>query len=161
LRRKADLPSGRPPAPTPDPRIAASKKWSPTARAAARSAFEKAASAGASREEAIEAGYQAGLRRELKAKTPPASGLVAHATSLFGGRVVAVISPRRKIDADDERCFERLFPDQGFPEEPAAEAALETPENGRSDCAHEDKKTPPEENLPGDRPTRQAGLDFA
>jgi hypothetical protein len=159
LRRKADLPSGRPPAPTPDPRIETAKTWSPTARAAARKAFEKATSSGASREEAIEAGYRAGLRREGK-KPPPLPALVAHATSLFGGRVVAVISPRRKIDADDERCFERLFPDQGFPEEPAAEAVPETPESVRSDSAHEDQKTSDPKGFPADPSPRQAGLGF-
>jgi hypothetical protein len=159
LRRKPDLPSGRPPTPTPDPRIEASRAWSPAARAAAKKAFTKASSSGASREEAIEAGYRAGLRREEK-KPPPLPAIAAHAASLFGARVVDVISPRRKIDPVDERCFERLFPDKGFPEWPAAEAEPETPESGRNESAHEDQKTTHEKDPPAAPPTRQASFDF-
>jgi hypothetical protein len=156
-RRKPDLPPGRPPTPTVDARVEASKTWSPAARAAARKAFTKATSSGASREEAIEAGYRAGLRREEK-KPPPLPELAAYATSLLGARVVDVISPRRKIDPVEERCFERLFPDKGFPDRPAVVAVPQTPKSGRSESAPEDQKTTHEKALPGDPSPRQTGL---
>lgn len=137
--------------------VEASKTWSPAARAAARKAFAKATSSGASREEAIEAGYRAGLRREEK-KPPPLPELAAYATSLLGARVVDVISRRRKIDPVEERCFERLFPDKGFPDRPAVVAVPQTPKGGRSESAPEDQKTTHEKALPGDPSPRQTGL---
>jgi len=113
-RRKADRVPGRPPTPSPDPRVEAAKGWSAPARRAARDAFASASSSGATREEAIEAGYRAGLRRaeeELEASAPPAGELVEAATTLFGARVVGVLPADRDRSALEERCFERLFPD--------------------------------------------------
>ena len=115
-RRRADRVPGRPPTPPADARIEAAKEWSSTARSAARDAFAAASSSGAGREEAIEAGYRAGRRRHREELDPPASELVALAENLFGARVVAVLPPAKDPTALEERCFERLFPDQGFPE---------------------------------------------
>ena len=140
--RKPDLGSGRPPTPSPkaapDPRIEAAKSWSPAARAAARAAFEETTAGGGSREEAIEAGYRAGLRRVLEEKKlpPTAVSLVDHAASLFGARLVAVLPPAKDPTALEERCFERLFPDQGFPK-PAPRPA--SPPR-RRESADEDQK---------------------
>jgi hypothetical protein len=140
-RLRADPVPGRPPIPPPDPRVEAAKTWSETARAAARAAFERATTAGASREEAIEAGYLAGLRVQLEEKklSPAGVDLVADAASLFGARVVAVLPAGRKTTALEERCFEMQFPDQGFPK-PARRPA--TPPR-RRESADEDKKATP------------------
>lgn len=138
LRRKPDRPDGRPPIPpAEDPRIAIAKTWSTTARAAARAAFEKAKGRGASRDEAIEAGHRAGLRRVEKERRLTPAGveeleLVAHAKSLFGGRVVAVLPAGRDPPRLEDRCFEMLFPDQGFPE-PADEPAIDPRRIDRED----------------------------
>lgn len=159
-RRRADRVPGRPPIPPADPRLEAAKDWSTTARSAARDAFSAASSSGANREEAIEAGYRAGLRRQREELELPPVDLVAHATKLFGARVVEVLPPANNPTALEERCFERLFPDQGFPE-PASPPATQK-RSGDS----EDKKTSREENhrqaladeLGKRAPTRQGSL---
>lgn len=119
--------AGRPPIPPVDPRVEEAKTWSTTARGAAREAFEAATAGGASRDEAIAAGHRAGLRRQLEEKklSPAAVELTTRAASLFGARVVDVLSARRKPKPVEIRCFERLFPDQGFPK-PAPEPAAPT-----------------------------------
>jgi hypothetical protein len=143
LRRKPDPGSGRPPIPPPsgppDARIEAAKSWSPAARAAARAAFAETTAGGGSREEATEAGYRAGLRRELEeAGLPPAAvAVVDGAASVFGARVVAVLPPAKDSTALEERCFERLFPDEGFPK-PAARPA--SPTRRRASADEDDKK---------------------
>lgn len=108
---------GRPPTPPLDPRVETAKAWSTTARRAAREAFEAAVAGGASREEALEAGHAAGLRRNLEEKGLPSSGvdLVTHAASLFGGTVYRVLPADRDRTRLEERCFERLFPDRDPP----------------------------------------------
>ena len=165
LRRKPDPVAGRPPIPpAEDPRIAIAKTWSETARAAARAAFEKAKARGASREEAIEAGHRAGLRRvEKEARLTPAGveelELVAHAKSLFGARVVEVLPARRGEPRLEDRCFEMLFPDQGFPEpaEPATAPRRIERDDEDEEAAPKEK---PREALAGElaRKPRQAGL---
>jgi hypothetical protein len=132
---------GRPPIPPPDPRVEAAKTWSETARGAAREAFERATTAGGSREEAIEAGYLAGLRVQLEEKklSPPAADLATYAASLFGARVVGVLPAGRETTALEERCFEMQFPDEGFPK-PARRPATPT---RRRESADEDKKATP------------------
>lgn len=120
-RRKPDRIPGRPPIPPADPRIEEAKSWGEPARGAARRAFEAASSSGATREEAIEAGYRAGLGRHREETEPPPAELVARATDLFGARVVDVLATDRDRSTLEERCFERLFPDQ--PPEPATPPA--------------------------------------
>jgi hypothetical protein len=170
LRRKPDPVAGRPPIPpAEDPRIAIAKTWSETARAAARAAFEKAKAGGASRDEAIEAGHRAGLRRvEKEARLTPAGveglELVAHAKSLFGARVVKVLPKPKPLEPGDpprleDRCFEMLFPDQGFPEpaEPATAPRRIERDDEDEEAAPKEK---PREALAGElaRKPRQAGL---
>jgi len=155
--------AGRPLTPPPDPRLEEAKTWSTTARAAAREAFEAATAGGAGREEATEAGYLAGLRRQLEEKklSPPAVDLATHAASLFGAKVVGVLPARRKKKPLEERCFEMQFPDRGFPE-PAEEPA--TPQR-RRESGNKDEATPAKDSraaLAGElaRASRQARLDF-
>jgi hypothetical protein len=148
LRRKADLPSGRPLTPTPlDLRIEAVKTWSESARGAARAAFERATTAGASREEAVEAGYLAGLRVHLDEKelSPPAVDLVAHAASLFGARVVAVLPADRETTALEERCFEMACTSRDS-HKPARRPA--TPPRRRESADEDKKKTPAKDPRP-------------
>jgi hypothetical protein len=131
-RGKADRLPGRPPTPSRDPRLEASKEWSTSARHAAREAFAAASSSGATREEAIEAGYRAGLRRveaELEASASPAGELAEAATALFGARVVDVLPAGRDRSALEERCFERLFPDPP----PPASVPAPSPRSGERD----------------------------
>lgn len=154
-RIRPDLRSGRPQTPTKktpvDPRVKAVKKWSPAARAAAREAFERATAAGATRDEAIDAGHEAALRLEL---SPPAAALMDRATSLFGAKVVAVLPAGRKTSETDERCFERLFPDRGFPEPvnvPASPTrSVESDDEGKATPLPKD----PGEALAGEAPKR-------
>lgn len=136
--------SGRPPMPPPDPRLEAAKTWSDPARAAAKKAFSKAASSGASRDEAIDAGHRAGLRRQAAEERRLAEAkktLAGEVEALFGARIVKVLPPARDPTADEERCFERLFPDRGYPE-PATEPA--TPERSVDSDDEDQKTTPPE-----------------
>jgi hypothetical protein len=163
-RLRADQVPVRPLIPPPDPRIEEAKTWSETARAAAREAFEAATAGGASREDAIAVGHRAGLRRQLEEKklSPAGVDLVAHAASLFGARVVGVISARRKTKPLEERCFEMLFPDKGYPE-PAREPA--TPPRRRESGDKDDEATRPKDpraTLTDElaRSPRQATLDF-
>lgn len=171
LRRNPDLGAGRPPTPTEkpplDPRVEASKTWPPAARQAARLAFEKATRAGKSRDEAISAGHSAGLRVARREERHSPEGvadleLVKAATSLLGARVVAVLPKSRSRDPTEDRCFERLFPDLGFPE-PAGPPA--THESGVIDDDESEKTNPPEtpRGQLADRlanPPRQATLGF-
>lgn len=163
LRRKPDHGSGRPLTPTPkaadDGRVAESKSWSETARAAARQAFEAARAAGASREEAISAGHEAGLLRHLEESGPPGGAeLVARAKSLFGARLIAVLPPADDPTSLEERCFERLLPNRPFP--PPAAAAVTPPR--RKDSGDEDKQATPEEapRAGRDELTRQATFNL-
>lgn len=117
-RRKADRVVGRPPTPTPDPRIEAAKTWSETARQAARVAFEEAIARGATREEAIDAGHEAGLRQGLAERgvSPAAVDLTLAASKAFGSSRVVVVPPGRPRSPREERCFDELFSEHGFPD---------------------------------------------
>lgn len=144
LRRKPDREAGRPPLPPskkpPDPRVEAVRSWSEAAREAARSAFDETLAGGGSREEALELGHLAGMAVHLEEKklSPAAIELTTRAASLFGARIVGVLPPGDP-DAIEERCFERLFPDKGFPE-PKPETPAKPPRRKRSD--DENQKTP-------------------
>ena len=160
---RADPGRGRPLTPPADPRVEAAKTWSETARGAARAAFERATTAGASREEAIEAGYLAGLRVQLEEKklAPPAAELAIRAASLFEARVVAVLPAGRKKKPLEERCFEMQFPDQGFPK-PASVSVV--PTRRRESGDEDDQATPakdPRAALTGElaRRPRPEGLE--
>jgi len=138
-RRKPDRVAGRPPTPTPDPRVEAAKEWSTTARQAAREAFEAAISRGATRDEAIDAGHEAGLRRSLEERgcTPAGVSLAVAASKTFGASRVVVVPPGRPRSRREERCFDELFSKHGFPDpKPAKEPAQPT----RKDSDSEDKK---------------------
>jgi hypothetical protein len=140
-----------------DPRVEAAKSWSESARRAAREAFAKATAAGASRDEAIEAGHEAGLRAHLRGKelSAPAGELVARAAELFGAKVVGVVEPGSHPPIFD-RCFEMFFPE---PEEPA-----ESPRSATSDDDNKTQEaTKPREALAGElakKPSRQGLIDF-
>lgn len=128
---------GRPPIPPADHRVEAAKEWSSSARSAARDAFEAARSSGANREEALEAGYRAGLGRHRQELEHPPSELVGHAAKLFGAKVVDVLPPADDPTALEERCFERLFTDQGFPEtttKPDRRGDIEDKETDRTEA---------------------------
>lgn len=64
--RRAD----RPPTHTPDPRVEAKKWWSQAAKNAAKEAFDTARAGGLTRDEAIQAGYEAGLQCHLEENKP-------------------------------------------------------------------------------------------
>lgn len=154
--------AGRPPTPPPDPRIEAAKAWSSTARTAAREAFEKALAGGATRDEAIDAGHEAGLRRDLEEKRLSRSSVdfVLAASKAFGSAKVAVLPPDRPRSPLEERCFELSFPDQGFPDLPPARPAKPT----RSTHDDENQKTTGSalagELAKAPRPPRQGTLDL-
>lgn len=110
--------------------------------------------AGKSRDEAIDAGHEAGLRiaREAAALPPEAQSLIDKAKGLFGAKVVGIVEPGTYPPLYD-RCFEMFFPE---PKEPAIAPR-------RSDA--ENEETPkPRQALAGElakaRPPRQATLDF-
>lgn len=67
------------PLPPADPRVEEAKSWCQPARCAARMAFDAAKSSGATREEAMQAGYRAGLdrHREETETTPAAKDAVS------------------------------------------------------------------------------------
>jgi hypothetical protein len=160
-RRKPDRTAGRPPAPTPDPRVEAAKGWSTTARQAAREAFEAAISHGATRDEAIDAGHQAGLRRNLEEQgaSPAAAGLVLSAAKAFGSAKVVFVPPGPPRSAREERCFDELFSQHGFPDPKPAKEPAQPP---RNDSDSEDKKAAGEALADGlaKAPTRQGTLAF-
>lgn len=161
-RIRADRPAGRPPTPPPDARLEAAKTWSTTARNAAREAFETALAGGSTRDEAIEAGHEAGLRRDLEEKKLSRSSVdfVLAASKAFGSAKVAVLPPDRPRSPVEERCFELSFPDQGFPDLPPAKPAKPT----RSTHDDENQKTTGKalagELAKAPRPPRQGTLDL-
>lgn len=138
-RRKPDRTAGRPPTPTTDPRLEAAKAWSTAARQAARDAFEAAISRGATRDEAIDAGHEAGLRRNLEERgaSPAAVGLVLSASKIFGASKVVVVPPNPSRSRREERCFDELFSQHGFPEPKPVKSPAQTM---RNDSDSEDKK---------------------
>ncbi len=125
-RRKPDRGSGRPVTPCPttgsDPRVEAAKGWSAGGRKAARLAYSAAVAAGVSRDRAIAAGHAAGLAHELGSTSTREAlgGLAAVAVEVFAARVVGVV-PAGEVSEFEARCFERLFPDRGFPERSVAQ----------------------------------------
>jgi hypothetical protein len=139
-RRKPDRTAGRPPTPTPDPRLEAAKAWSTAARQAARDAFEAAISRGATRDEAIDAGHEAGLRRNLEERgaSPAAVGLVLSASKIFGASKVVVVPPGKPRSRREERCFDELFSQHGFPDPKPAKSPAQPV---RNDSDNEDQKT--------------------
>ena len=139
LRRKPDRVAGRPSTPTPDPRLEAAKAWSTTARQAARDAFEAAISSGATRDEAIDAGHEAGLRRNLRERggSPAGGDLVIAASRVFGDSKIVVVPPGPSRSAREERCFDELFSQHGFPEPKPAKSPAQPV---RNDSDNEDKE---------------------
>lgn len=138
-RRKPDRVAGRPRTPAPDPRLEEAKAWSTTARQAARDAFEAAISSGATRDVAIDAGHEAGLRRNLEEQgiSPAGGSLVLAASRILGASKVVVVPPGPARSAREERCFDELFSEHGFPEPKPSKA---TAQPVRNDSDNEDQE---------------------